>query len=42
MLIFGDTLMNMKTENRWKKKIRAQPWGAKKSLTEPEGEKENS
>ena len=30
MLIFGDTLINMKTENRWKK-IRAQPQGAKKN-----------
>ena len=30
MLIFSDTLINMKTENRWKK-IRAQAKGAKKN-----------
>ena len=31
MLIFGDTPINMKTENRWKKKFMHSPKAKKKS-----------
>ena len=39
MLIFGDTLKNMKTENRMKKKFVQPLKGAKKILAQPNGEK---
>ena len=39
MLFFGDTLKNMKTENRMKKKFVQPLKGAKKILAQPNGEK---
>ena len=41
MFIFGDTLINMKTENRWKKKFVYNVKVLKKILAQPKGKKKN-
>ena len=42
MLIFDDTLINMKTENRWKKIVHNLKVLKKEIFAEPKGEKKKN